>query len=237
MAFDGLTRSYRLGWTAALRKIGGISSALAAMAFDARNASLGVGAPILGGDAIYTIAGTAQTVISPPDDAVFMGGMCQSNSVIFALGDKAERTVDAVNPGDNTLTISGHGYVTGDAPTQFHSADVPSGLVSGQLYFVGDLGTDLVALYDSRADAVADTNRVAFTASGSGSQTLGSTDISAGAPAVTDTTVGNQVINAGNGDPWATFRVRLATDVGGKPRRVTVQNSAGGAILHYWFEG
>ena len=64
---------------------------------------------------------------------------------------------NAGNP--STITITAHGYTNGDAVVYSAASSMP-GLVSNTLYYVRAVTSDLVALYYTKADAVADTNRV-----------------------------------------------------------------------------
>jgi phage-related protein len=69
----------------------------------------------------------------------------------------------------NTVYSSGHGFDTGDMVTlDTNGNSNPGGLADGESYFVRYSTSVSVYLYNTRADALADTNRIDITSSGSG---------------------------------------------------------------------
>ena len=75
-----------------------------------------------------------------------------------------------VNP-TNQITITSHPFSTGDSVlyTAGGGSVAPGGLTSNQFYFVRRVDANTVALFNTSADAVGNTNRVVLTSQGSGS--------------------------------------------------------------------
>ena len=59
-----------------------------------------------------------------------------------------------VNAGTNRITISGHGYSTGDAVV-YNATSADTGLVSGTTYYVAVVDADTIALSTTEANALA----------------------------------------------------------------------------------
>ena len=79
----------------------------------------------------------------------------------------AQNSFTWVNLTNNYLLLDSNPYSTGDAVIYASTAPI-SGLESGRIYWVRDLGSNNIALYNSEADANANTNRVDLYAYGSG---------------------------------------------------------------------
>ena len=73
----------------------------------------------------------------------------------------------AVNP-TNNFTITGHSFVTGDNVIFEATGTAPTGLVSGFYYFIRRVDANTIRLFNTAADAVANTNVVTFSTVGSG---------------------------------------------------------------------
>lgn len=97
-----------------------------------------------------------------------------AESVQIRPGDYTSRVFDGDatgNPaGENVIiTAVDHGRLTGDGPFRLTElGTLPSGLAEGVDYYVRSLDTDVLALYLTEADAIADTNRVALVDDGTG---------------------------------------------------------------------
>ena len=101
-------------------------------------------------------------------------------SKILKVGDRFRifppNTVNAktfgdtnVNTSTDTITITAHGYVTGDVVLFDRGTGVvPGGLTTNQYYFVGRTGDNTLKLHNSLSDAQAGTSAVDFTTAGSG---------------------------------------------------------------------
>jgi hypothetical protein len=89
------------------------------------------------------------------------------NTTITSTFSSANVTV---NP-TNQITVTGHGFQTGDSVvyTAGSGSVAPGGLTSSFFYFVRRIDANTVALFNTIADATANTNRVVFTSQGSGS--------------------------------------------------------------------
>jgi hypothetical protein len=75
----------------------------------------------------------------------------------------------AINP-TNTITLTGHSFTTGDAVVYSNGGGVaPTGLTNTFFYFVRRIDANTVKLFNTIADAVANTNPVVITTQGSGS--------------------------------------------------------------------
>ena len=82
-------------------------------------------------------------------------------------------TGNVVSTSSNSITLFSHGYTNGDAVV-YSAASPVLGLISNTLYYVRSLSTNVLALYYTAADAVADTNRIGLynsTQSGTGTLT------------------------------------------------------------------
>ena len=86
-----------------------------------------------------------------------------SLSKTFASGD--------VNVGANTITITAHGFITGQG-VQFSSSTGPSPLVDGTAYFVIVIDANTIKLAATYANALANTPIVLLTAGTAGTKTL-----------------------------------------------------------------
>ena len=86
-----------------------------------------------------------------------------TTTVTFASG------AVAINP-TNTITSTGHTFNTGDSVVYTAGAGsvAPTGLTSTFFYFVRRVDGNTIALYNTSADAVNNTNRVVITTQGSG---------------------------------------------------------------------
>lgn len=84
----------------------------------------------------------------------------------------------AVNIGADTCTISisysyGPGVLNGDRIKYTTTGTSIGGLIPGDIYFINDIAGGITfALYNTRADAIADTNRIDLTSVGSGTHTF-----------------------------------------------------------------
>lgn len=93
----------------------------------------------------------------------------------------ADDDVDAVTEGSDTLTITGHGYKTGDGPVRIASDGVlPGGLFAGVDYWVGVVDANTVKLFASRATllaggSVAASTAIDITSAGTGTHTISDT--------------------------------------------------------------
>jgi hypothetical protein len=73
----------------------------------------------------------------------------------------------AVNP-TNTFTITSHPFATGDNVIFETTGTAPTGIVTGYYYFIRKIDNNTIKLYNTAADASANTNPVTFTTVGSG---------------------------------------------------------------------
>ena len=73
----------------------------------------------------------------------------------------------AANP-TNTITITAHPFVTGDAVIFETTGTAPTGIVAGYYYFINKINNNTIKLFNSAADASANTNPVTFSNVGSG---------------------------------------------------------------------
>lgn len=74
--------------------------------------------------------------------------------------------VSAVDATNDVVTITGHGFTTGDQIETV--ASWPAGVTNGQVYYVNALSVNTLALYTTLANALADTSRVNITATTTG---------------------------------------------------------------------
>lgn len=86
-------------------------------------------------------------------------------------GSKPEYVFTADNL-TNRLTITGEDTLAVGFPRVILTGAIPAELKKGTLYFLGDGGLNLYALYPTKGDAIAATNAVAFTTNGTGTLTL-----------------------------------------------------------------
>lgn len=79
--------------------------------------------------------------------------------------------------GANTVTITGHGYTTGQGPFMFDSdTTIPGGLTNSTFYYVRVVDANTVTLHLTEKDAVNNTNTVDITSSGAGTLGMGPFD-------------------------------------------------------------
>jgi hypothetical protein len=90
--------------------------------------------------------------------------------VISAL--PAAKTVASINTTTNEITITGHGLVTGQSGTFSATTTLPDPIVSGTRYYVSRVSADVIKLHGTYADAVAGTNVVDITTTGTGTITF-----------------------------------------------------------------
>lgn len=74
--------------------------------------------------------------------------------------------VSAVDATNDIVTITAHGFTTGDQIETV--ASWPAGVTNGQVYYVNALSVNTLALYTTLANALADTSRVNITATTTG---------------------------------------------------------------------
>lgn len=93
-----------------------------------------------------------------------------SSGSIYGSSSGKNLAISYVDSGNDTLFIPNHGLKTGDAITIWAGpgGTMPGGLSSGTTYYAGVIDGNTIKLYTSRADAVAGTNPVNITSSGSG---------------------------------------------------------------------
>jgi hypothetical protein len=73
----------------------------------------------------------------------------------------------AANP-TNTFTITAHSFVTGDNVIFETTGTAPTGLVAGYYYFIRKIDNNTIKLFNTAADASANTNPVTFSNVGTG---------------------------------------------------------------------
>jgi hypothetical protein len=76
------------------------------------------------------------------------------------------------NTSTNVITVTAHGFATGDQAWFYSTGALPNGILFYKRYYVRKLSADTLAIYRTSANASADTNRVASTATGSGTHTI-----------------------------------------------------------------
>lgn len=85
----------------------------------------------------------------------------------------SDDNVDTVDDTNNELDITSHSYLTGDGPVQLTTSDtLPTGLSTGTDYWIRKEGAGTISLYTSVADAVAGTDQVTFSDTGTGTHTV-----------------------------------------------------------------
>jgi len=76
-----------------------------------------------------------------------------------------------VNP-TNTITITAHSFVTGDAAIFGTTGTAPTGLTSGYYYFIRKTDNNTIKLFNTAADATSNTNPVTWSNQGTGTHSL-----------------------------------------------------------------
>jgi hypothetical protein len=124
---------------------------------------------------------TGSGTVSTTSGSTLVNGVGTSFSKILKNGDlfrlfPADTVVSstgistsaiAVNP-TNTFTITAHPFVTGDNVIFETTGTAPTGLVAGYYYFIRKIDNNTIKLFNTAADASANTNPVTFTTVGSG---------------------------------------------------------------------
>lgn len=129
-------------------------------------------------------AGTVTVFALRPEGAKLLVVNCQDIAVRIKVGDYRVRDFETgdVDTGANTLTLTGEiafgvaaGVVVPDPYKLTTTTTLPAGLTLTKTYILRVLSVspDVVALYDSDADARADVNRVNMTDVGVGTHTIG----------------------------------------------------------------
>lgn len=80
-------------------------------------------------------------------------------------------TQAAINTGTDVITVTSHGYTTGDAVSisrELGTGTFPTGLTEGVDYFCRAVDANTLSLHPTAADASGNTNKVDITAAGSG---------------------------------------------------------------------
>ena len=77
----------------------------------------------------------------------------------------------AVNP-TNTITITAHNFVTGDAAIFGTTGTTPTGITTGYYYFIRKIDANTIKLFNSASEASANTNPVTWSNQGSGTHSL-----------------------------------------------------------------
>ena len=77
----------------------------------------------------------------------------------------------ATNP-TNTITITAHSFNTGDAAIFNSTGTAPTGITSGYYYFIRKIDANTIKLFNTSADASANTNPVTWSNQGSGTHSL-----------------------------------------------------------------
>lgn len=90
-------------------------------------------------------------------------------------------TIYAISTDKDTFYLPSHGYATGDA-VRITGASLPSGLFSGNYYFIGSITTNTFTLHESKSAALDSVNgitnsEVNLTTRGTGTTTLKSLDV------------------------------------------------------------
>lgn len=118
--------------------------------------------PALTGDVTSSAGSVATTIASTRVPvAVYSATITPTTNTTLGLG--AISTVDSTN---DVITITSHGLTTGEQILAL--AGWPAGTTNGRSYYVNALTANTLALYLTRASAVADTSRVNITATTTG---------------------------------------------------------------------
>lgn len=221
----------------------GVPSPLLEATLDAADAPAGthwypMPSGALGG--INTLIGTAETLVQAPAGAralmVHSEGTTNNHGMDFMLGDYVAKTMVAADLDADTLTVSGHGYTTGDGPHRARSDDtIPAGLASGTSYYVEVVDTDTIKLHLTHAAALAGGTPVNITNSGTGSHTFGGfPDIPAAS--VTDgwSPIRLKETSVNTGANWACVRITSGLNQAA-PRNVTFRGQDNSSNIRYWW--
>ena len=126
--------------------------------------------------------------------------------------------------GEDVTTTFTHGFTTGDFVYYNDNGGAASiGLTDGAGYYVNVISTTNVSFHVTKADAVADANRVGLTASGTETHTLYSQHA-----AVRNSTGGAMTFNVSNGDTPYVRNVGAATSTVSNPVTATVTGLVAG---------
>ena len=77
----------------------------------------------------------------------------------------------SINP-TNTITITAHSFVTGDAAIFNTTGTAPTGITSGYYYFIRKQDNNTIKLFNTASDATGNTNPVTWSNQGSGTHSL-----------------------------------------------------------------
>ena len=161
------------------------------LASSAENAASGVPLTLtsFGGGLDHTLTSaqingyvTGSGTVSTQVGSTLVSGVNTAFAKILKVGDKFRlfppnatttstfsNTNVAINP-TNQITLTGHSFTTGDSVVYTAGAGsvAPTGLTSTFYYFIRRIDANTVALFNTSADAVNNTNRVVITTQGSG---------------------------------------------------------------------
>jgi len=134
------------------------------------------------GEGVTTTLASYESVASAFRAEIHVGLVAALNAVVgknftaaFAALVVADDDVEAVDTGDDELTLTAHGLLTGDGPVQFTTTDtLPAGLSLATDYWVIRVDNDTIQVASSLANAIAGT-LVDITDVGTGTHTLADT--------------------------------------------------------------
>lgn len=87
-------------------------------------------------------------------------------------GSKPEYDFTPADELTNELIVAGEDALATGNPRVILEGDLPTGLETGKIYWLADVGTNLYSLHETKAEAVAGTGDVAFTDDGTGTLTM-----------------------------------------------------------------
>lgn len=103
-----------------------------------------------------------------PVTSVVLGRVPQNDNITIHASTPGNPVISAVNTSADTLTIVGHGMVSGNMVYVASSGGLPAPLVEGANYYVNVVSEDTFKLAPTYNDAVNGTNLINITTAGSG---------------------------------------------------------------------
>lgn len=179
---------------------------------------------------MHGIVGTTPVILTRPDGMRYLAMQVHVDGFFLKVGRYSDRTfADAdVTVGDDTIDDTTHGFTSGDGPYQLTTSGVvPAGLALLTDYFVGVVDADTYTLHTSHNDATKGQNPVDITAAAGGG-THNIATMSSAIPAATNTD-GQESVNL------VTEKKLTAGAIIAMPATLTIEGSAAGSALTYWF--
>ena len=115
-----------------------------------------------------TVSYSADHTLLFGEDTDFASYYTRGDTVRISISGSEKHDITNYSTSDWFVIADTSTLTTGEAAYFTADTALPAGIASGRLYFINVLTGTTFAVYDTRADAIADTNRIQLTSSGTG---------------------------------------------------------------------